>query len=69
MKEIVEAMEGGLNIVDCIDSEEHCGRSGQCITRHVWDKVSRAIRETLEKISLEELSRTVRDEDRPMYFI
>ncbi len=69
LKEIVEVMEGGLDIVDCLSDDESCGRSGICLTRNVWDKVSRAIKETLEGINLEELSKQIQEGDEPMYFI
>jgi len=69
LKEIVEVMEGGLDIVDCLDDEKNCGRSGICITRNVWNKVSQAIKTTLDEISLEELARQARASDDPMYFI
>jgi len=69
IKEIVEVMEGGLSIVDCLDDAGSCGRSGKCITRCVWDKVSTAISRTLEEITLEDLAGQVRTDGEPMYFI
>ncbi|MDC7235669.1 MAG: Rrf2 family transcriptional regulator [Spirochaetales bacterium] len=69
IREIVEIMEGGLDIVDCLSDEENCSRSGICLTRNVWDKVSTAIKETLEAINLAELSEQVNKSDDPMYFI
>ena len=69
LREIVEVMEGGLDIVDCIDDEKNCGRSGICVTRNVWDKVSRAIKTTLDEISLEALAKQARTSEDPMYFI
>jgi DNA-binding IscR family transcriptional regulator len=62
-------MEGGLDIVDCLSDEQNCSRSGQCITRDVWNKVSAAIKKSLEEISLDELAKQVRQSDEPMYFI
>ncbi|MDA3956286.1 RrF2 family transcriptional regulator [Oceanispirochaeta sp.] len=69
LKEIVEVMEGGLDIVDCLNNEKNCNRSGQCITRNVWNKVSLAIKKALEEISLDDLAKQVREADEPMYFI
>ena len=62
-------MEGGLDIVDCLTDEESCQRSGICLTRSVWDKVSQAIKETLESINLEDLAKQIQEGDEPMYFI
>lgn len=69
LRDIVEVMEGGLDIVDCLTDEENCGRSGICLTRNVWEKVSQAIKETLSEINLYDLSRQVNKSDDPMYFI
>ena len=69
LKDIVETMEGGLNIVDCLGESKSCSKSEKCVSRHVWDKVTRAIRETLEGITLEELANQVDESDRPMYYI
>ena len=69
LKDIVEVMEGGLNIVDCLDENEPCGRTGKCITRQVWEKVTKAITRTLEEISLKDLTEQVRDPEIVMYYI
>ncbi|MBF9017065.1 MULTISPECIES: Rrf2 family transcriptional regulator [unclassified Oceanispirochaeta] len=69
LKEIVEVMEGGLDIVDCLTDEDNCGRSGQCLTRNVWNKVSQAIKDTLADINLADLSKQVNKSNVPMYFI
>lgn len=69
LADIVGVMEGGLNIVDCLEQDPRCGRSDSCITRYVWDRVSKAVRETLEDISLEELAGKVNKSDAPMFFI
>jgi len=69
LREIVEVMEGGLDIVDCLEDGKNCGRSGICITRNVWDKVSRAIKNTLDEINLEELAKQAGTSEDPMYFI
>ncbi|MDC7220912.1 MAG: Rrf2 family transcriptional regulator [Spirochaetales bacterium] len=68
LKDIVEIMEGGMDIIDKFENEES-GSSEMCITSHVWDKVGRAINEVLENIKLNELAHRVQEESRPMYFI
>ncbi|MBN2188802.1 MAG: RrF2 family transcriptional regulator [Chitinispirillaceae bacterium] len=53
--EIVSALEGPLSIVDCIDEPAGCRKSGRCLTRPVWRELAETIRESLRKISLQEL--------------
>ena len=62
-------MEGGLNIVDCLGETDILYKSRKCVSRHVWDKVTQAIRETLKEITLEELAGQINESDRPMYYI
>lgn len=69
LKNIVEVMEGGLNIVDCLNDDKNCNRAEKCVTRHVWDKVTKAISKTLEEITLEDLASQVQEKDKPMYYI
>ena len=52
---IVEAMEGPIVPVDCIQDPEVCSRSGFCASRDVWTEVQRAIYKVLEGITLADL--------------
>ena len=53
--EIVDALEGPLSLVDCVDDPQGCEKSGRCVTRTVWCEAAKAVREVLKKISLQEL--------------
>jgi Rrf2 family cysteine metabolism transcriptional repressor len=53
--EIVSALEGPLCIVDCVDEPARCRKAVRCVTRPVWCGLSETIRESLRKISLQEL--------------
>ncbi|MDH7605920.1 MAG: Rrf2 family transcriptional regulator [Melioribacter sp.] len=55
MREIVEVLEGGIEIVDCINKDNFCKKIDGCVTRDVWIKLNSVIRDTLEKITLEDL--------------
>lgn len=61
--DILIALEGDLNIVNCPGFSEtdsttksECETSDLCVTKYVWGKVNRAIKETFDSISLEELA-------------
>ena len=61
--DIIIALEGDLNIVNCpgfsdSDSKDttECETSDLCVTKYVWGKVNLAIKETFDSISLEELA-------------
>lgn len=55
MREIVEVLEGGIEIVDCINKYNFCKRIDSCVTRDVWLELNSVIKKTLEKITLEDL--------------
>jgi Rrf2 family iron-sulfur cluster assembly transcriptional regulator len=52
---IVEAVEGDLNIVECVNYPESCSYVSECITHNVWKKLNRVIREELDSITLQSL--------------
>jgi Rrf2 family protein len=55
--DIVEVLEGSLSLVGCVESPQKCSRSECCSTRWAWSQVSENLKETLRKITLEELAR------------
>lgn len=57
VREIVATLEGDLNLVECVVNPTSCGRYALCVTQEVWSKVSRAVSETLEAITLADLVR------------
>lgn len=60
--EIITTMEGPIALVDCLlasgdELAEYCDRSGQCVTRGVWEKVCDSISAVLNAITLQDLLR------------
>jgi Rrf2 family protein len=52
--EVVESLEGSLNPVDCLDTND-CDKIGDCTTRKLWDILASRIRETLGGVTLADL--------------
>ncbi len=57
LNDVVETLEGPINLVDCISDPEACKRSSICVTRDVWSDVSEALHRVLKSITLEEMVR------------
>jgi len=57
MLEIVTALEGELQVSDCLDKKKPCPKSGTCVARAVWQEVNNAVKDTLQNITLAELIR------------
>ncbi len=55
-KEVVEALEGGIFPVDCLESPDICSRTSFCAARKMWKELQDKISETLEKFTLENLA-------------
>jgi Rrf2 family transcriptional regulator, cysteine metabolism repressor len=62
--EIVIALEGDLDAVECLSDDNDCERSGHCATQEVWREVSDAVANVLGGISLKDL-RERRDTNEP----
>lgn len=58
--EIVEALEGPVDVVECTEDPACCERSLFCVTRDVWSGVSRAIDSHLSGITLADMARRQR---------
>ncbi len=55
LREIVEVMEGGISVVECVKNSDICGRSNECPTRDIWSGLDKSIFSYLESITLEEI--------------
>ncbi len=54
--EIVEVMEGGVAIVDCVNTPlQPCIRATSCATREMWNVINEKIRTTLKGITLQDI--------------
>ncbi len=53
--EIINALEGNLNLVECLNDPGICDRIEICSTRDIWQKMTQAQEEVLNSITIEEL--------------
>jgi Rrf2 family protein len=53
--QVVEAVEGSLGLVDCVENPGICSKSHTCVSRELWEEISGNLRQTLEKVSLKDL--------------
>jgi Rrf2 family protein len=55
LSEVIQALEGSLAPVDCVDDTEVCARADLCVTRDIWTKMKDAMTEVLASTSLQDL--------------
>lgn len=53
--EIVEALEGPLNLVDCVSDSNCCDKSAQCSARMIWEDMSSILRVSLSQKTIQNL--------------
>ncbi len=55
LRDIYEAVEGELRVIDCMDQDEVCALYENCTQLPVWDKLQVSMIKLLEKTSLKDL--------------
>ncbi len=55
VSDIVFALEGQLNLVECIKDPAECERIGNCVTKDVWKDLQQAMFSVLDSITLQDL--------------
>ncbi len=53
--QVLRALEGGLNLVDCLTEEEQCGKSCACPSRVVWLKIQQGLNNIVDGITLQDM--------------
>lgn len=56
--QIVEILEGGLDLVDCVTEPELCDRSPECPTRQIWAGMSDLLKKQLFSITLKDVTQS-----------
>ena len=53
--DVLRALEGGLNLVECLDEEDACGKSCACPSRIVWMKLRDGLNQIVDGITLRDM--------------
>lgn len=71
LNQIVEALEGPLELVECVGNKNFCKRVNSCVTHDIWHELGRAMEVALKTTTLEDL--VIRDKNKKkvskMYYI
>ena len=57
MGDILRALEGSLDAVNCpgLEEESSCGGSEFCVTKYVWQRINESIARTVDEMMLDQL--------------
>lgn len=53
--DVLRALEGGLNLVDCLLEEDTCGKTCACPSRIVWMKIRDGLNSIVDGITLRDM--------------
>ncbi|MBN1509238.1 MAG: Rrf2 family transcriptional regulator [Sedimentisphaerales bacterium] len=53
--EVFRCLEGPVTTTECVEDEDCCKRSADCVAREIWVEVEAAIHSVLDAITLEDL--------------
>lgn len=56
LSEVVQALEGSLAAIACVDDPEACTKTGGCVQREVWERVRDATLKILDGVSIADLA-------------
>jgi len=55
IQEILDALEGTCDLVECVENKDFCQRSKICAAYEIWQKASDMLKGYFEKITLQDL--------------
>jgi len=70
--DVIETLEGPLNLLECLGDAKACQKVSSCVTREIWKEVSDAISKIFYSVTLEEMVNRKREKEKstsPMYQI
>ena len=56
VSEVIEALEGSIMPIDCLDNSSICSKGGGCAQREMWQAVREAILKVLDTATIAELA-------------
>jgi Rrf2 family cysteine metabolism transcriptional repressor len=69
LSECVRCLEGQLNPVECVEDNYYCKRTEDCIVKQVWVKITDAVENILQSITLQDLVDKAENRNTPDYQI
>ena len=72
ISDLVEILEGPVNLVECLRDPKACQRSSFCVSRDIWEEVSNGINRIFRSVTLEDMVNRKRKKEGlnpPMYQI
>lgn len=72
LNDLVEILDGQINLIECLRDPKACQKVSSCVTRDIWGEVSDAINKIFRSITFEEMVNRKKEKEGkcpPMYQI
>jgi len=69
LSDIFNCLEGPVITAECVQSDNYCARSADCVAKQVWAQVQQAVTNVLESITLQDLVDKAKDKKTSNYQI
>jgi Rrf2 family protein len=53
--DVIETLEGPLNLLECLRDAKACQKASSCVTREIWKEVSDAMSKIFYSVTLEDM--------------
>jgi len=55
LSQIIQAVEGSISLVACVDDPKICKRVDMCVTHDIWEKAKKAMLKVFDSVTLEDM--------------
>jgi Rrf2 family transcriptional regulator, cysteine metabolism repressor len=66
LSEIITAVEGPLDLVECADNPEICDRSKSCTSKEIWREIGKKFLDILDSYNLQQLAERCREKHKKL---
>ncbi len=70
--DVIQALEGSLALVECVNAPRVCQRANSCVTRDIWSEMALAMKGVLKSTTLQDLVERQKEkegQEATMYYI
>jgi Rrf2 family protein len=63
LNDVIEILEGPIDLVECLRDPKSCKKSSSCVTREIWQDAADALSRIFRSITLEDMVRRKREKE------
>jgi len=64
LNDVIEILDGQVQLIECLRNPKGCSKSSFCVTRDIWKQASDAVHQIFSSITFEEMVNRKREKER-----